>query len=363
MFCCGWGPVMSSRIDTDARLLPEGELISGSFLSTVLALSQAWICIFLLVALLGLVPVGPAHLANSVAFAVFNCGMLVALRRHWVPHRIVAITYFTTLYLYIGAALFLMPGDQLRILLFYPALGAVLFVLGYRAAFLALVTSYGLFGASVLTGSLHVSPVAGTSFVVTLGLTGLFFRLFHRQTMQALHLVAEQNAVLDAAARQDHLTGLLNLRAFHDIMCAAMSDLGPRHTVAVLFVDVDHFKPVNDRFGHAGGDTVLKALAGVLKGAVRQQDQVARIGGEEFAIFLPDTGPEAARQIADRVRADVEKMRVDVDGQPVSVTLSVGVAVSHPPHASPDVLVRAADLAMYEAKDQGRNRVVVAGHT
>lgn len=354
---------MSSRVDTDAPLLPEGELISGNFLSTVLALSQLWICVFLMVAVIGWVPVGPAHFANSLAFAVFNCGMWVALRQHWVPHRTVAITYFTVLYAYIGAALFLMPADQLRILLFYPALGAVLFVLGYRAAFLALVTSYGLFAASVLGGGLHVSPVAATSFVITLGLTSLFFRIFHRQATRALRLVAEQNAVLDAAARQDHLTGLLNLRAFHDIMCAAMSDLGTSGPVAVLFVDVDHFKSINDRLGHAGGDAVLKALAAALKGAVRQQDQVARIGGEEFAIFLPGAGGETAGRIAERVRADVEKMRVDVQRQPVLVTLSVGVAVSHPPHASPDVLVRAADLAMYEAKDQGRNRVVVAGHT
>ncbi|QTL05082.1 diguanylate cyclase [Aquabacter sp. L1I39] len=351
---------MSSRVDADASLLPEEDLISRSFLSTVLALSLAWVCTFLLGGMSGWLPVEPLHLLNSLGFALVTVALLVTLRRQWMPHRKVAIVYFVVLYLYIASAQFLMPSDQLRILLFYPALGAVLFVLGYRAAFLALLVSYAVFGAAVLSGAMTVSPVAATSFLVTLGLTGLFFRIFHRQAMQALHLVAEKNALLAAAAHRDPLTGLLNLRAFHDLMVAEMSEPNAQRPVAVLFLDVDHFKPVNDQFGHAGGDAVLKALAAVLKDAVRQEDYVARIGGEEFAIFLPGAGQEIAARVAERVRASVEKMRVDMGRHPISITLSVGVAVSDPPHPSPDALVRAADLAMYEAKMLGRNRVVDA---
>lgn len=354
---------MSSRVDTDASLPQEEELISRSFLTTVLGLSLVWISAFLFGGLGGWLPVQPAHLGNSLGFALITVALLVTLQRQWLEHRPVAVAYFIALYLYIGAAQFLMPSDQLRILLFYPALGAVLFVLGYRAAFLALLVSYMVFGVAVRSGAMDASPLAVTSFVLTLGFTGLFFHIFHRQATQALRLVAEKNALLDAAAHRDPLTGLLNLRALHDVMGTEMSDRGAHRPVAVLFVDVDHFKRVNDRFGHAGGDAVLKALASVLKGAVRHEDRVARIGGEEFAIFLPGAGAETAGRIAERVRSDVEAMQVDLDGQAISVTLSVGVAVSQPPHVPPDGLIRTADLAMYEAKDRGRNSVVAAGST
>lgn len=351
---------MFSRVDPHAPLLPEEELISQSFLSAVLGLSLVWAGAFLVGVLGRWLVVEPIHLANTVGFALVTLALLVTLRRHWMPHRRVAIAFFVALYLYIAAAQFLMPSDQFRILLFYPALGAVLFVLGYRAAFLALLISYAVFATAVGSGAMAVSPIAAATFLITLALTGQFFRIFHRQATHALRLVAQQNVVLDAAARLDPLTGLLNLRAFHEAMDAEMSDFGLLRSVAVLFVDVDHFKPINDRFGHAGGDAVLKALSGVLQGAVRQQDQVARIGGEEFAIFLPGANGETARQIAERVRAEAERMSVDVGGQPIGVTLSVGVAVSQPPHLTPDALVRAADLAMYAAKRRGRNRVEVS---
>lgn len=351
---------MFSAVDTDRSLLHEGDQISRSFLRTVLILSLCWSLSFIVGGLSGLLPVEPLHLANSMAFAGVTGVLLVALWRSWTHHRWIAAGYFISVYLYVAAAQFLMPTDQLRALLFFPALGAVLFVLGYRAAFFALLLSYALFGASVLTGHAVASPVAVTTFVATLGFTGLFFHIFHQQATQALRLVAQQNAVLDAAARLDPLTGLLNLRAFQEIMSGEMARPGAARPVAALFVDVDHFKPVNDRFGHAVGDAVLKALATVLKRAVRQDDHVARIGGEEFAIFLPGAGAEVAAQVAERVREEAERMTVQMGGHTIAVTLSVGVAVSHPPHPSPDALVRAADLAMYAAKDQGRNRVVTA---
>lgn len=355
---------MSSRVDTDASLPREEEqLLSRGFLTTVLGLSLIWNFTFLLGGLGGWVQVPPIHMANSLAFAVVTIASLVTLQWQWLRHLTVAVVYFVVLYVYLAAAQFLMPSDQFRILLFYPALGSVLFVLGYRAAFLALLVSYFVFGAAVVSGAMVASPIAVTSFVFTLGFTGLFFRIFHRQAIQALRLVAEKNALLNAAAHRDPLTGLLNLRALHDVMGAEMSDRGAHRPVAVLFVDVDHFKRVNDRFGHAGGDAVLKAVASVLKAAVRNEDSVARIGGEEFAIFLPGAGAETAGRIAERVRSDVEAMQVDLDGHAISVTLSIGVAVSQPPHVAPDALIRSADLAMYEAKDRGRNGVVAAWST
>jgi two-component system cell cycle response regulator len=131
--------------------------------------------------------------------------------------------------------------------------------------------------------------------------------------------------------------------------------------LAVLMVDVDHFKSVNDRFGHAAGDRALRVVAETLRGNTRVFDSIARYGGEEFVVLMPGTGPDAAVAAAERLRASVAAAAFDTpDGSPVHLTVSVGVACSPEHPASPDALLAAADQALYDAKRGGRNRVTVA---
>ena len=131
-----------------------------------------------------------------------------------------------------------------------------------------------------------------------------------------------------------------------------------RSPLALLMLDLDHFKQVNDNMGHAIGDQVLANVAAVMRGAMRSRDFAGRYGGEEFAILLPDTEIASALRIAERVRAAIAEM--SLPGTDVVVTVSVGVA-GYPEHAStPDRLARLADAALYLAKRQGRNRVELA---
>jgi diguanylate cyclase (GGDEF)-like protein len=128
--------------------------------------------------------------------------------------------------------------------------------------------------------------------------------------------------------------------------------------LALLMLDLDHFKQVNDQRGHAVGDQVLANAGAVMRGATRSTDFAGRNGGEEFAILLPDTEIPVALRIAERVRAAIAEM--SLPGTDVAVTVSVGVA-GYPEHAStPDRLERMADAALYLAKRQGRNRVELA---
>jgi diguanylate cyclase (GGDEF)-like protein len=157
------------------------------------------------------------------------------------------------------------------------------------------------------------------------------------------------------------LTGLLNRRAFLDAIDRerARSD---RHAfpLSVLLLDVDHFKRVNDGRGHAAGDAVLRGVARVLEAVARRSDFVARWGGEEFVVALPQTGEAGARVAAERVRRAVAAETHSVpEGEPVRVTVSIGVASLDAPW-SVDRLLNAADVAMYAAKSHGRNRVEVA---
>jgi diguanylate cyclase (GGDEF)-like protein len=169
-------------------------------------------------------------------------------------------------------------------------------------------------------------------------------------------------AIAEMRAATDGLTGLPNKRAVTDALQRLFAQASTvRAPLALLLLDLDHFKQINDQRSHQVGDQVLANVGAVLRTALRDHDFVGRNGGEEFAILLPDTGVPAALNIAERVRAAIAEMTLP--GTDVAVTVSIGVAV-FPDHAStPDRLERLADAALYGAKRQGRNRVELAEPT
>jgi diguanylate cyclase (GGDEF)-like protein/PAS domain S-box-containing protein len=156
---------------------------------------------------------------------------------------------------------------------------------------------------------------------------------------------------LDEAARSDPLTGLANHRTFFDALAAATSG------GAVLYCDLDHFKPVNDGLGHFAGDTVLRVAARRLEGCVRDGDLVGRLGGDEFAVLCLEVAADEAAEIAERMLA-LLRQPYRVGRSVVTISASIGVAVSLSPVS--ESLLQAADLALRAAKTQGRGRVCMA---
>jgi len=170
--------------------------------------------------------------------------------------------------------------------------------------------------------------------------------------------VCEQNRSLTILATHDPLTGCLNRRAFFkQLNTAFASAMRHGHTISCVMLDVDHFKSINDRHGHAFGDYVLKELAELLKAELRTDDSVGRYGGEEFCLLLPHTDNAGAAQLADRLRSEIENH--DFNG--IQVTVSIGVADMQSEAASGTAVVDCADKALYVAKTGGRNRVIQWG--
>jgi two-component system, cell cycle response regulator len=170
----------------------------------------------------------------------------------------------------------------------------------------------------------------------------------------------QRNEDLDRISRTDALTGLRNRRHVEEYL-VKLTSLARRNAepIAVLVIDIDHFKSVNDSHGHDAGDVVLREVAGRMLGSVRLEDMVGRWGGEEFLVVLPNTAAEGAAELAERLRQVVAETPCRLaDGDAVQVTISVGCAASLMDDAGR--LVRSADAAMYEAKESGRNRVVMA---
>ena len=169
------------------------------------------------------------------------------------------------------------------------------------------------------------------------------------------------DALVELSSR-DALTGLANRRAF-DLALAREIDRVARsgEPALLLALDIDHFKRVNDRYGHGAGDQVIKAVAMALLDSVRPMDLVARIGGEEFAIILPNCASAFGETVAERVRRRVERMPVGVaPGQEISVSVSIGGAFAPQwVRSTPVLWVERADQQLYRAKNQGRNLVLL----
>jgi diguanylate cyclase (GGDEF)-like protein len=156
----------------------------------------------------------------------------------------------------------------------------------------------------------------------------------------------------------DGLTQIYNKRYFMEVL---EREISRSHRygreLSLIMFDIDHFKNINDSFGHLAGDYVLKHLASVIKGRIRREDIMARYGGEEFTIILPEIDTYNARQFAEKVRRLVEKTVFKFEDTQIPVTISIGVATSNADINAPEQLIKASDENMYEAKRRGRNCV------
>lgn len=230
------------------------------------------------------------------------------------------------------------------------ALGALLLLAGGQAVFGETV-DYGL-----------VTTIAGALATLAFILARQSIALRRERNLrQEIGQLSEQIDGLISQVGRDPLTGLLNHRAIHERIDHELAfGRAGNHPVAVALIDVDNFKTVNDTLGHQSGDRVLRAVASILTAACRGTDVAARYAGDEFMLLLPGLNEIYAGAVCDRIAQEVRRVNQDLDlGQGVIVSLSVGVAVTHGCQRSVAQTVAIADAAMYDAKESGKNRIVV----
>jgi len=186
-------------------------------------------------------------------------------------------------------------------------------------------------------------------------------RRSHDEVQAANQALQEQNRLLQELAVTDGLTGLYNRKKFDEILADQFARFRRNHRpFAVMMLDLDNFKSVNDNYGHVAGDEALADVAAILKQSVRDVDYVARYGGEEFVVVLVETTLDAALDVAERIRAEMEIPRFGASNKLISVTVSLGVTHSREDDAGPEEVLARADHALYEAKRAGRNQVQCA---
>ncbi len=174
--------------------------------------------------------------------------------------------------------------------------------------------------------------------------------------------LSEANLQLAEVARADPLTGLLNRRGFlEEASTEVQRFYRSGRTFSLVLGDVDHFKRFNDNYGHACGDYVLKRVSNILTERLRDVDRVARWGGEEFILLLPETDTEGAAVVAEKLREAVEQNLVAFDDQRLSITMTFGIAAFRKGE-SLDACIARADTALYHGKENGRNKVMIGNY-
>jgi diguanylate cyclase (GGDEF)-like protein len=165
---------------------------------------------------------------------------------------------------------------------------------------------------------------------------------------------------LEQQSRTDVLTGLLNRRALRDVALREIGSARRRNQpLAVILLDLDHFKSINDRHGHDGGDSALCLTAACLVANLRPIDRIARMGGEEFVALLPEADDRQGVLVAERIRSHIERLGTEHPGTCAPLSASFGITCLQPADTTPEELLKRADQALYAAKNSGRNCVSV----
>ncbi len=312
-----------------------------------------------------------------LAFLAFGVVQFIRLRRmtkvESVDRAVTLLQVVLFLLFYYFISLAYRPTEHLLVALFIVLAAYLVF----PNRFVAMVR-LGIFGSLGYLVAVNVF-LAPDMRLVTLVVQGLVVaNVFGAITAHRLHiskrreyrrLIAQRdlterlkklNVELEALATTDSLTGINNRRNFFNLAADEIARAKRyQRPLTALMIDIDRFKNVNDKHGHAVGDMVLKAIAQACITTLRETDVLGRLGGEEFAILLPET--EDGREQADRLRRTIERMRTALDdGTDLNVTVSIGVAAARPEDATIDDVLGRADGALYQAKQRGRNCVATA---
>lgn len=298
------------------------------------------------------------HLVSMQLFTATTVCLWLILRGRKHHFQWVAWVYEIVCLMEDTSSLWFVPADELRVMWFFINIPGVFILLGARAGWLITI-----FTMIWLIVSNNVMPIPYSENAMATAIFSLLylaasFHVFVSRSVSYFLRMRASNQQLEYMANHDTLTGVLNARAYYaacDDLIAIAARTGQPY--GVLFVDLDHFKSINDTHGHAAGDAVLQAVAKCLGQSIRQTDKLGRIGGEEFSIYAPNTNRAGALALAEVLRQSVEGLNPRAGEKVLRITASIGVAVCEGVAEPMQAIQQKADESMYVAKSLGRNRV------
>ncbi|WEF32701.1 GGDEF domain-containing protein [Pseudoduganella chitinolytica] len=312
-----------------------------------------------------------AAIGNAL-YVAGHFGVLAGLRRHLgLNPRYVLLLALVLAAVLVHRTGFAQASVANRLLLFAPAIVAINGAVVWHAWHVPLMVLELLFMMQMVVRTGYIAVHRGTTLTFmgsqslqTLGSLSVFVFLMVAGMSCALIVIRHQELALRKASLTDNLTGWLNRRALHDVAereCLRARRSGGR--LSFLAFDIDHFKSINDRHGHAVGDSAICHVTALAAQALRGYDGLFRLGGEEFAILLTGSGDDTLLRIAERVRDSIARTPLYAEDKAVAMTVSIGLASCAPGDTGWEDALRRADLALYRSKREGRNRVTLDGDT
>ena len=341
--------------------LPEQEEDQEFRYKLVIVLLVSGACVtglFVLGTLSSVNPIAPAHQRSMVFFTAASFLLWLWLRG--TPARFMQVAWlYEALALWEAASsLMFVSEDELRLLWFFTNVPGVFILLGRPVGWvITLATMVGLAWGNAYLDR-HYSPNAMATALLCLLYLGIFFHTYVGRTFSYFNRMRDYNIRLQNLASHDPLTQVFNARAYYAACEQQIAQSQRSHQpFSVLFIDLDHFKNINDTHGHAAGDEVLRVVARTLRDRLRSSDLLGRIGGEEFSVFLSGTPLNSALEVAETLRLAIEESHPNIGHMALTITASIGVATRTHEMQSMQSIQQHADEAMYEAKKAGRNRV------
>jgi diguanylate cyclase (GGDEF)-like protein len=301
---------------------------------------------------------GRIHLASIEAFFLSDMALAIYLWNRKDRFAIVALLFCTAWFLVNVSALCFLANNAFRAIWFFVLILVAYTILGIYPGLIATILA---FITLIVANKFLPEPFSSNAMVTMLfslcASSAYLLSYTKRFASYRQHLI-EANKQLRELSSRDPLTGIRNARAFYeDSDLVARQALRSGTRFSVLFIDIDHFKSINDRHGHEVGDIVLKEIASCLTRHIRETDLLGRIGGEEFLLLLSDTDLAGAKLLAEKLRQKIEDLMPLIGAARIPITTSIGIAVSRAGHDSIASLKQEADQAMYQAKAKGRNCV------
>jgi diguanylate cyclase (GGDEF)-like protein len=301
--------------------------------------------------------IGPVHSKVNYIYSFLTFLLILFLRfskknYNLTVHLLLIISLMT-----FTSALVFVPQDEFRMIWFYLLVFVAYMISGKMIGLLCTLASIVIILAVNFFVDLQLSSVAINSGILGLIIGSFLSYIYTDKITNYENSLKQQNSSLSVLASTDYLTGVMNRRMFNDIseryfQTAQKNDL----SLTLLLLDLDHFKKVNDTYGHQAGDQLLKRFVKKLESILNKSDIFARIGGEEFAVLLSQINCDDAYLLAEKIRKEIENDFMTYEGQDIRVTTSIGMSANRETDTEFEDIFSRADMALYQAKHEGRNK-------
>ena len=346
------------------KFTEEEDLLQFKFkmLNSIFIIVAFFSALFGLLSDLGINDIGPIHSKVDYIYSFLTIMLILFLRFSKKNYSLTAHSLLIISLMTFTSALVFVPQDEFRMIWFYLLVFVAYIISGKMSGLLCTLASITIILSVNFFIDLQLSQVAINSGILGLIIGSFLSYIYTDKITNYENSLKQQNSSLSVLASTDYLTGIMNRRMFNEISehyfkTAQKNGL----TLTLLLLDLDHFKKVNDTYGHQAGDQLLKRFVATLERILNKSDIFARIGGEEFAILLSQVNSNDAYILAERIRNEIENDFITYEGQDIRVTISIGISDMRETDTVFENIFSRADMALYRAKHEGRNKTCYTG--